>query len=369
MFEAAAVNHRIPSPVLPEELINEILLRLPVKHLLQFKCVCKSWKTLISDPQFAKNHLRIPSLTNQKLVFFVAKEPNKMVSYPLKQLLENSSIPVKPDSVRYMKIHKYCIIGSCNGLLCLYYKCQRRVRLYNPSIRFQSKKSPQAVSHDWRIKQFGFGYDHVNDKYKLLVIAQNRDDLSQSLTKIYTFGENLWKTIPNFSLTPINSLHWLGKFVSGTLNWIVCGFSSNQNSILSFNVEKETHEEMLLPQNDDVNVHTRKPYVLGNYLCVFDIYFTIKHQCDVWLMKEFGVAESWTKQILITSENQTSFVEPFFILDNGGALLLANKLSSQIILYNLNNAGLDYPLITGTTGFKPHTTLHIHRESLVSPQW
>ncbi|KAG4970224.1 hypothetical protein AAZX31_13G091900 [Glycine max] len=34
---------------LPEELIIEILLRLPVKSLLRFKRVCNSWLSLISD--------------------------------------------------------------------------------------------------------------------------------------------------------------------------------------------------------------------------------------------------------------------------------------------------------------------------------
>jgi hypothetical protein len=35
---------------LPSKLIIQILLRLPVKSLLCFKCVCKSWFSLISDP-------------------------------------------------------------------------------------------------------------------------------------------------------------------------------------------------------------------------------------------------------------------------------------------------------------------------------
>ncbi|RHN51286.1 putative F-box domain-containing protein [Medicago truncatula] len=44
-----------PTSLLLDELIVEFLSRLPVKTLMQFKCVCKSWKTLIShDPSFAK---------------------------------------------------------------------------------------------------------------------------------------------------------------------------------------------------------------------------------------------------------------------------------------------------------------------------
>ncbi|KAE9599031.1 putative F-box domain-containing protein [Lupinus albus] len=46
-----------PPPFIPFEVITEILSRVPVKSLIQFKCVCKSWKTLISDSEFARKHL------------------------------------------------------------------------------------------------------------------------------------------------------------------------------------------------------------------------------------------------------------------------------------------------------------------------
>lgn len=38
--------------VLPGDLIVEILSWLPVDALLRFRCVCKSWKSLIFDPSF-----------------------------------------------------------------------------------------------------------------------------------------------------------------------------------------------------------------------------------------------------------------------------------------------------------------------------
>ncbi|CAI9784455.1 unnamed protein product [Fraxinus pennsylvanica] len=42
---------------LPEEITIEILSRLPVKSLLRFKCVCKTWFSIIQDPKFIDMHM------------------------------------------------------------------------------------------------------------------------------------------------------------------------------------------------------------------------------------------------------------------------------------------------------------------------
>ncbi|KAK3016185.1 hypothetical protein RJ639_007025 [Escallonia herrerae] len=45
-------------PNLPDDIAVNVLLILPVKSLLRFKCVSKSWRSLITDPLFVKQHLK-----------------------------------------------------------------------------------------------------------------------------------------------------------------------------------------------------------------------------------------------------------------------------------------------------------------------
>lgn len=42
---------------LPEDVIIEILLRLPVNSLLKFKSVCRNWYSLIKSPNFIRKHM------------------------------------------------------------------------------------------------------------------------------------------------------------------------------------------------------------------------------------------------------------------------------------------------------------------------
>ncbi|BAS96375.1 Os06g0170750 [Oryza sativa Japonica Group] len=42
---------------IPEDIVEEILLRLPVKSILRFRSVCKSWRAVVADPRFVRLQL------------------------------------------------------------------------------------------------------------------------------------------------------------------------------------------------------------------------------------------------------------------------------------------------------------------------
>ncbi|MCH99139.1 F-box protein [Trifolium medium] len=168
--------------------------------------------------------------------------------------------------------------------------------------------------------------------------------------------------VQNFSCTPCQLL---GKYVSGTLNWV--GYKGHIGSteyvILSFDMEKETYQEVLLPQNvGDDYVCRPLLYVLSNCLCVC---FVNETNFVVWLMKEYGVVDSWTKLTIIPREKffSDSFMDMLFISENG--VILMKTLSSQLVLYNINSGGLDYPFTSNVRV----SDLHIYHETLISPQW
>ncbi|KEH43629.1 F-box associated protein [Medicago truncatula] len=212
------------------------------------------------------------------------------------------------------------------------------VGLWNPSINLKSKRSQTIVSSECKVISYS-----------------------------YTFGDNSWKTLENFPGNPCTDV---GKSVSGTLNWIVSKDSVdfNKEVILSFDLVKETYREVLLPQHDGYHECYHELSVLSNCLCVcFD---NSNESCwVVWMMKEYGIIESWTKLMIIPYEKlicnylwpQPS-VEPLLVSENG-VVLQQITMSFQLVLYNINNGEVGYPFTFG----KVASGLHIYHQSL--RQW
>jgi F-box interacting protein len=268
-------------------------------------------------------------MTHQRLAFC-----NR--SYPLNSLFQNPSVRAIPDRFNGLKnADQDYILGSCNGFVCLYDPPdQSNMIMYNPSIGLKSKSSPKLISsRDWWMEYNGFGYDNVNDKYKVLaVVKYHNAEFSGSLTKIYTFGEDSWRTIQDLPHTPPNQA--LGKYVSGTLNWVGrVLFNPTRYVITSFDLDKETYRDVLLPQSvsdgDYMCDYMCRPSlcVLNDCLCLC---FVNKTHLVVWLMKEYGVVDSWTelmnipreKLIFLNSMNRFSIFELLFISENGVVLFM-----------------------------------------------
>ena len=215
---------------LPIELIQEILQRLPVKFLLQLRCVCKSWKSLISHPQFAKNHLH-SSPTATRLIAGFTNPAREFIlrAYPLSDVF--NAVAVNATELRYPFNNRKCydfIVGSCDGILCFAVD-QRRALLWNPSIGKFKKLPP--LDNERRNGSYtihGFGYDRFADSYKVVAIfCYECDGRYETQVKVLMLGTDLWRRIQEFPFgVPFDESR---KFVSGTVNWLA---SNDSNSLV-----------------------------------------------------------------------------------------------------------------------------------------
>jgi hypothetical protein len=160
--------HPPPLPTLPFDLVLEIFYRLPVTPLVQFKTVCKSWKSLISHPKFAKNHLRV-STTRHHLFFpHLSKHDYTFKTCPISTLFTTKLTPTATATQQLdyplshqSGVHFDQIHGSCHGILCIELHLSFVV-LWNPSIR-KFAKLPSLEIPGSNTIYTGFGYDHSTD--------------------------------------------------------------------------------------------------------------------------------------------------------------------------------------------------------------
>ncbi|XP_074321744.1 F-box protein CPR1-like [Silene latifolia] len=296
---------------LPIDLIHaEILPKLPPKSLIRFKTVCKSFNAIISSPEFIHLHLcHSRSSSNRFLV--TNSTPRTTDMYDLDS---QSSVPTATFSWPW----DTSILGSCNGLLlltinCHYSKCLHLV-LLNPSTRtYVELHSDDKDVVEGNIG-FGFGFDDSNNDYKIVVVSDMSDSSNTwRVTTVYSVNLESWKVVDR-SLTS-DSMKEQIKWYNGILinnhllHWIFETEFWNYQRIGCFDV---ISEEWILDVRFPDYYYDRSNK--GNFLDlgVLDGYlFTsfvnrVGSLFDVWVMKEYGVQESWIKLLSINIGNDPS---------------------------------------------------------------
>ncbi|KAF5441814.1 hypothetical protein F2P56_036964 [Juglans regia] len=107
-----------------EDLLREILTRLPVRPLVRLKVVCKQWCFLISDPEFSISHARRNHRSNGLLLKGLNQAPGLSL-VPLEGYQPPRVLPFN-----FLNKRGTNVLDSCKGLLCYYSMAD----LHNPML-------------------------------------------------------------------------------------------------------------------------------------------------------------------------------------------------------------------------------------------
>ncbi|GAU20083.1 hypothetical protein TSUD_381750 [Trifolium subterraneum] len=342
------VTLTLPLPTLPFDLIVEILYKLPVKSLMQFQCVCKSWKSLISDPNFAKKHLHMSTKHHHPIFADYVAENVIHMDYPLTSVFtEVTAMQLEYPLPIGRRFHP--IVGSCHGILCIAIN-NVSVLLWNPSIRKFTKlpcldETPRPV-HDY---EFSFGYDHSSDSYKVAFFktfrgtAQNcaRQTINHEVPRIKqpssTDTDKYCTVDIGQELHPQYDLS--GKFVCGTVNRLTSRYMTSSWHIISLDLEKESYLEIVQPDHGGVTLTSLRIGVLRDCLCIFSRSRSYPFT-DIWLMKEYGIKESWIKLFRVPDIRDFgpySYVCALYVSEDDQVLL---EIDSHLFVYNSRDGTL-----------------------------
>jgi F-box interacting protein len=266
------------------------------------------------------------------------------------------------------------ILGSCNGILCIADIYKGLAVLWNPSIRKVKELPPfEKPRGSTRIMMsFGFGYDSFTDNYKVVVVFEYHIYVSSGMlikkaeVKVHTLGNNFWKNIQDFPFDGV-LVERSGKFVSGTINWLA-SFKLYRVSpcfIVSLDLKNESYQKVLLPDFGDVpDVYTWLTMsVFRDCLCVATGH-DVSGMKDVWVMKEYGNKESWTKLFTISNAVDPTisyaYVKLVYVFEDNQVLLkFTGNFELNLFVYNYGSGTFKF------TNFQNIPEVCV--ESLISP--
>ncbi|KAK9666712.1 hypothetical protein RND81_14G205800 [Saponaria officinalis] len=266
------------SIILPEHVIEDILLRLPVKHLLPWKCVSKHFYALLWDEHFVKKHYHfqyamhladhgdVPLLLDTPSDHHVPAEFHLVSTHGDRDVIVN----ITPDFVRDIppeivdegERYNQCMrcIGLVNGIICLLWG-RGRLALWNPATReFKNVPRWPIMPDNKDAEKFGpsirgFEFDVQSNDFKILGLIHsiNRNALESDYIyefHVYSLKANSWKRIKD---VPRTYLAFDLVFTDSYFNNGVHYWPAHQlpyiprNGIVSFNFSSETFKEFEPP--------------------------------------------------------------------------------------------------------------------------
>ncbi|KAI3753739.1 hypothetical protein L2E82_25800 [Cichorium intybus] len=205
-----------------EELILEIIKRLPPKSLLRFRSLSKSLCSYISSPDFINMHT---FQSPQKILFAHVNNSDNIVytlhgedELPLCLCPERGYIGITTTTASFPCKPSFRIVGSCNGTFCL--RTEKHLILWNPSIRRKLNvpecECPEIPVSERSFAMFGFGFDPISDDYKIVRVSYAKVG-----SYVYAVKTGTWCEIsspkPRFSFVASEAF-----LFNGVLHWVVC---------------------------------------------------------------------------------------------------------------------------------------------------
>lgn len=312
-------TEKLTGTLVPDELILEILSRTPVKDLIRFRCVSKSWLALTVDPHFIYKHLNHNASISKGILFrgYAPNYTSEIMSFlrinespsTLFKLKVKLNQPRKFDQTRRFEFCKFfyemAFCGSINGIVCLshygrdsnsgnFVECEQFAVLWNPAIRrCKPILLPTRTYSDddlW-VASVGLGFNADANDFKIFRIVPVRLGRSLSRVEIYSANLDSWnhtqRSVPFLPRSPNCNF-----IIKGMPYWI----DADSESLEAIDPCTEKHRMVAYPthvKNQSTSVHPMtlmdsvalliySPGMDPNHLV--DVYI-LDDSCDHWIKK------------------------------------------------------------------------------------
>lgn len=348
------MNENVRSYI-PDDLVFCILSKLPLKSLKRFTCVHKTWSVLFENPTFMNKfrtdflsishpYYNDTSLLLQHMSVNECGYDTYCVSLNLlsgeryqNRVKLDFPNPFKEEEPQFQILYS----GSITGIFCLQsINSSEDIVLWNPTTN-EFKVLPYSSTYSVRPSTptyhsiFGFGYDPINDDYKIIRNAYYPREISRHLVwEIYSLRRNLWRKI-DYDF-PSSFCDNDGLYMDGICHWLSKCYDKDEDYLVSFYLSNEVCSTTLIPL--DIILEDRDKYALarrllmlnGSLACFIGYEYDNKTIFHISFLGELGVKESWTKLFIFELGPK---IMPIGVGMNGETFFL--NLDEELVYYNL----------------------------------
>ncbi|XP_021764596.1 F-box protein CPR30-like [Chenopodium quinoa] len=327
---------------------SEILIRLPIKSLCRFKSVSKSFKTRISSHKFITLHLRHSLKSNHIFIQVYGKQG----LYALDLASSNYSTVKLPC---YVEISNGIIIGDndswvgcCNGLHCFANIKTSVYVVFNPFTGSYNEISGPTGRGRESIMISGFGYDDVKDDYKLVTFKPVFDTgYWYWEIYVYSLNANSWR-YTGIILRGITMSFEQAVVIDNHLLHLIFS-SENITRIGCFDIRTEQWSVLQVPDSIKPDIYRCLPKVGVFDGCLYLLSEFDIRETELWVMKEYGVKESWMK--LLSDFKFEDFTPLGYSKGSREEMLLWDLYNSNLVSYNIRYKTTKITDINGVTGY------------------
>lgn len=246
---------------------------------------------------------------------------------------------IDPDNFRNSPRDKL-LVGSQNGVVCLFNRSDHGIYLWNPAIKKHKKLPPSPTfsppksntitnTETETYSLHGFGYEPWTNDFKVVAVSAPRRVVGGfnyfrggDQVGVYSLRSNSWRTMemPDLFSCLVDDSSALITFprtrtysvvIGGSIHWLL-GFGTQSNldsvAIVAFDLSTEEFKRIAPPMSVPA-VHIESIYNLSG--CLSLLAFGEPGLAEIWIMEKYGAtaADSWTKHLSV--DLVTHLVLPF----------------------------------------------------------
>ncbi|KDP27962.1 hypothetical protein JCGZ_19042 [Jatropha curcas] len=318
--------------IFPDEVVLQILARLPVKSLFKAKTVCKLWYRLSSDKYFIQLYNDVAAKNPTVLVEISDSSESKssLICIDNLKAVSEFSLDFLKDRVK--------IRASCNGLLCcssipdkgVYYVCNPMTREFKLLPRSRERHVTRFYP-DGEATLVGLACNLSMQKFNVVLAGYHRTFGHRPdgtfICLVFDSDSNKWRKFVSFQddqFTHMNRNQVV--FVSGALHWL----TGSSSFILALDLNCDVWRKISLP--DEVCCAAgNRVYLLESDGCLSIIQIS-EALMKTWVMKGYET-EQWHVVDMVSLRCIRGMVPGIFpISQTGECVFLATH--KQVLVYH-----------------------------------